>query len=56
MSCCESGFVGATEAETNEQLEKVIVVFRYLWDKDVFEAFYKQHLAKRLLGGRSVSD
>jgi len=37
-------------------LQKVITVFRYLSDKDVFEAFYKQHLAKRLLGGRSVSD
>jgi cullin 3 len=51
-----SGLRGATETETNEQLQKVIIVFRYLSDKDVFEAFYKQHLAKRLLGGRSVSD
>jgi cullin 3 len=32
------------------------VVFRYLSDKDVFESFYKQHLAKRLLGNRSVSE
>jgi cullin 3 len=32
------------------------LVFRYLQDKDVFESFYKQHLAKRLLSGRSVSD
>lgn len=37
-------------------LEKVIVIFRYLQDKDVFENFYKAHLSKRLLGGRSVSD
>ena len=37
-------------------LEKVIVIFRYLQDKDVFENFYKTHLSKRLLGGRSVSD
>jgi cullin 3 len=50
------GLRGATEVETNEQLQKVIIVFRYLSDKDVFEAFHKQHLAKRLLGGRSVSD
>lgn len=37
-------------------LEKVIVIFRYLQDKDLFENFYKAHLSKRLLGGRSVSD
>jgi cullin 3 len=51
-----TGLKGTTEAQMNEELRKVIVVFRYLSDKDVFEAFYKQHLAKRLLGGRSVSD
>jgi len=32
------------------------MLFRYLQEKDVFEKYYKQHLAKRLLGGRSVSD
>ena len=31
-------------------------MFRYLTDKDVFERYYKGHLAKRLLLGRSVSD
>lgn len=50
------GLRGATEEQINEQLNKSILVFRYLSDKDVFESFYKQHLAKRLLGGRSVSD
>jgi len=47
---------GATEEQVNAELQKAIVVFRYLSDKDVFESFYKQHLAKRLLGNRSVSD
>ena len=47
---------GATEEQVNVELQKAIVVFRYLSDKDVFESFYKQHLAKRLLGNRSVSD
>lgn len=37
-------------------LDKTITVFRYLTDKDVFERYYKGHLAKRLLQGRSVSD
>jgi len=31
-------------------------VFRFLEDRDVFERYYKQHLAKRLLSHRSVSD
>ena len=44
------------ELQINVELQKVITVFRYLSDKDVFESFYKQHLAKRLLGNRSVSD
>lgn len=50
------GLRGATDAQVSEQLQEAITVFRYLSDKDVFESFYKQHLAKRLLGGRSVSD
>ena len=37
-------------------MDKTITVFRYLTDKDVFERYYKGHLAKRLLLGRSVSD
>ncbi|KAL3924372.1 MAG: hypothetical protein SGILL_001087 [Bacillariaceae sp.] len=50
------GLRGATEDQVTQELNRVIIVFRYLSDKDVFESFYKQHLAKRLLGGRSVSD
>ena len=37
-------------------LDKTITVFRYITEKDVFERYYKGHLAKRLLLGRSVSD
>ena len=37
-------------------LDKTITLFRFLCDKDVFERYYKQHLAKRLLFNRSVSD
>mmetsp|Transcript_12084 Transcript_12084/g.34989 ORF Transcript_12084/g.34989 Transcript_12084/m.34989 type:complete len:772 (+) Transcript_12084:120-2435(+) len=47
---------GATEEQVSQHLQQAIVVFRYLSDKDVFESFYKQHLAKRLLSGKSVSD
>lgn len=37
-------------------LDKTILLFRFLQDKDVFERYYKQHLAKRLLLNKTVSD
>ena len=46
----------AEEQELGTRVDRVIVLFRYLHDKDVFESFYKSHLAKRLLSGRSVSE
>ena len=33
-----------------------MMLFRYLQEKDIFEKYYKQHLAKRLLSGKVVSD
>lgn len=42
-------FKGMTEGEINDKLDKVIQIFRYLQDKDIFEGFYKNSLAKRLL-------
>ena len=51
-----SGIKGVSEQEVTRLLNSVILVFRFISDKDVFESFYKQHLAKRLLSGRSVSD
>ena len=39
-----------------EVLNKVIDMFRFLRDKDIFESYYKGHLAKRLLSGKSISD
>ncbi len=32
-----------------------MILFRYIHGKDVFEAFYKKALAKRLLLGKSAS-
>jgi len=46
----------SNDADVDAALEQVVTVFRFLQDKDVFENFYKQHLARRLLTGRSVSD
>jgi len=50
------GMKGTAEEEVESTLDKVVMLFRYLHEKDVFEKYYKQHLAKRLLGSRSVSD
>lgn len=52
----KKGTKGMTETEIEQVLEKTMVLFRYLQDKDVFERYYKQHLAKRLLLNKSVSD
>ena len=52
----KKGIKGKTEAETDAILDNATVLFRYIKDKDVFERYYKTHLAKRLLQGRSVSD
>lgn len=50
------GLKGATEEDVEVILDKVMMLFRYLQEKDVFEKYYKQHLAKRLLSGKTVSD
>lgn len=47
---------GASEFEAEGLLERVIVIFRYLSDKDLFENYYKNLLAKRLLNAKSISD
>ena len=44
------------EAELEETLNKVMIVFKYIEDKDVFQKFYSKMLAKRLVGHLSASD
>jgi len=39
-----------------DTLNQVMVVFKYLEDKDVFEKFYRQMLANRLVSHMSASD
>jgi len=50
------GLKGMTEDDVEVVLDKVMMLFRYLQEKDIFEKYYKQHLAKRLLSGRTASD
>lgn len=46
---------GTTEEELENLLDKLMTLFRYIQGKDVFEAFYKKDLAKRLLLSKSAS-
>merc|ERR1711865_527686 len=45
-----------SEEALEDKLEKVVRLFSYLSDKDIFAEFYKKQLAKRLLLARSSSD
>jgi len=47
---------GLTENDVEIVLDKSMVIFRFLQEKDVFERYYKQHLAKRLLLNKSISN
>jgi cullin-4 len=43
------------EQEAENILDRVMILFRFIQGKDTFEAFYRNHLAKRLLLGKSAS-
>eukprot|EP00976_Prorocentrum_cordatum_P068315 1179085-Prorocentrum_minimum.AAC.6 len=49
------GNKGTSEEELEVIMDRVLTLFRYIQGKDVFEAFYKKDLAKRLLLGKSAS-
>lgn len=51
----KAGNKEASEEELEKLLDKIMVIFRFIHGKDVFEAFYKKDLAKRLLVGKSAS-
>uniref|UniRef100_H2ZFL9 Cullin-4 n=1 Tax=Ciona savignyi TaxID=51511 RepID=H2ZFL9_CIOSA len=51
----KSGNKEATEVELDQTLDRIMMLFRLIHGKDVFEAFYKKDLAKRLLVGKSAS-
>mmetsp|Transcript_18871 Transcript_18871/g.23751 ORF Transcript_18871/g.23751 Transcript_18871/m.23751 type:complete len:742 (+) Transcript_18871:80-2305(+) len=45
-----------SDEQVEEYLEKVVQLFSYLTDKDLFAEIYRSQLAKRLLNQRSASD
>eukprot|EP00998_Keelungia_sp_KM082_P005544 NODE_185_length_2391_cov_79.549912_g180_i0.p1 GENE.NODE_185_length_2391_cov_79.549912_g180_i0~~NODE_185_length_2391_cov_79.549912_g180_i0.p1 ORF type:complete len:747 (+),score=212.89 NODE_185_length_2391_cov_79.549912_g180_i0:78-2318(+) len=50
------GKTQARDEDLDTIFDRCLIIFRYLKEKDVFEKYYKNHLAKRLLGGKSGSD
>ncbi|CAF0804728.1 unnamed protein product [Adineta steineri] len=44
------------ETDFEEKSNKIIIVFNYIKDKDIFERLYRNRLAKRLVGQLSDSD
>jgi cullin 3 len=52
----KKGLKGKSDEEVESLLDQAIVLFRFLREKDIFDRYYKQHLAKRLLLGRSVGE
>lgn len=49
------GIKGKTEAEIDVVLDKATTLIQYIQDKDMFERYYKKHLARRLLFDKSES-
>jgi len=52
----KSGGERLTEKEVEQSLDRVVQLFSYLTDKDLFAEIYRNQLAKRLLNQRSLSD
>ena len=44
------------DSDVEEALTRLVLVFRYLEDKDVFQKFYTNLLAKRLVNSLSASE
>eukprot|EP00096_Caligus_rogercresseyi_P011355 TRINITY_DN4442_c0_g1_i1.p1 TRINITY_DN4442_c0_g1~~TRINITY_DN4442_c0_g1_i1.p1 ORF type:complete len:788 (-),score=287.09 TRINITY_DN4442_c0_g1_i1:190-2553(-) len=52
----KKGVRGLSDAEVESVLDKAMILFRFLQEKDAFEEYYKRHLARRLLNQKSASD
>lgn len=56
IACCPSVLVSTVNPKVEEYLAKVVQLFSYLTDKDLFAEIYRNQLARRLLNSRSASD
>ncbi|KAI5307034.1 hypothetical protein KEM56_005427 [Ascosphaera pollenicola] len=55
-SLLRKGTKAVEDTEMEEVLQRIMIIFRYIEDKDVFQKFYSRNLAKRLVNVTSVSD
>jgi len=44
------------DKQIDQEMDKTLVLFRFLREKDMFERYYKQHLAKRLLMKKPLNE
>jgi len=51
-----TGYKDSTPEGLDAQFDELLTLFRFINGKDVFEAFYKNHLSRRLLLQKSASD
>ena len=52
----KKGSKNVDDNDVEATLQNVMVIFKYIEDKDVFQKFYTRHLSRRLVGGQSSSD
>ena len=52
----KKGIKGMDENAIDTLFDQIILLFRYISEKDIFESYYKTYLGKRLLNLQSLSD
>ena len=50
----KSGMKATSDSEIESNLDKIIVIFKYIHNKDIFESIYRTYFAKRLLNYSSI--
>ncbi|KAJ2159908.1 Cullin-4A [Coemansia sp. RSA 552] len=53
--CMRMGSRLGSEEEVDDLLSRIVILFRFISGKDLFEAYYRRDLAKRLVYGKSGS-
>jgi cullin 3 len=53
--CIKKSLKNKSADEVEKVLNDSILIFKFIKDKDIFEKYYKNHLAKRLLNNKSLS-
>lgn len=52
----KSGSKASEDDNMDKTLDDIMTIFKYIEDKDVFQSFYRNRLAKRLVGGAGSDD